>query len=96
VHAMDVEGAEGSMPTAAGRLVALRAATSDRSSAWWQRATAARATAPLAIRALLSGRQRVELTRREADAALAWASLIADSPDGPADVPLVVYDPHPV
>jgi hypothetical protein len=48
--------------------------------------------APSAIRAVLAGRNRVELTRAEATEALDWASTI----DGWADAepkPLFLYDP---
>jgi hypothetical protein len=47
---------------------------------------------PSAIRDLLAGRNRVELTRDEAAQALAWAAGI-DGWDGAEPKPLFLYDP---
>jgi hypothetical protein len=96
VDPMDPGDADVSIPLTGERLVALRVVSHDRSGTWWRRAFTERATAPPAIRALLSGRRRVELTRGEADAALAWAATLLDSVDEPGTVPLIVYDPQPV
>ena len=57
---------------------------------WWTSARAAFSTAPPAIRAILTGRSRVELSAREAREALEWARGIDGwEPHGPA--PLYVY-----
>jgi hypothetical protein len=47
---------------------------------------------PTAIRDLLAGRNRVELTRDEAVAALAWAAGV-DGWDSTEPKPLFLYDP---
>jgi hypothetical protein len=52
--------------------VCLRADAPD----WWAAAHRARSTAPPAVRAILGGRMRVEVTEEEARAAIAWATAI--------------------
>ena len=68
---------------------ALRAVTSPAADAWW---VAARDSddVPHAVAALLSGRRRLEVSREEASAVIAWAAGV----DGWRDVepkPLLVY-----
>ena len=71
---------------------ALRVSDSAFSAEWWAEAQARKAHAPTAIRALLAGRVRVELTAREAASAIDWASgLPGWETDGPA--PLFVHVP---
>ena len=53
---------------------ALRVCPRSGAQEWWNAARRAEATAPAAIRALLVGRTRVELSQREARDALAWAA----------------------
>lgn len=57
-------------------IVALRVVPDARADAWW---SAARSSAhvPPAIKALLNGRTRIELTSEEADATLAWAASLS-------------------
>jgi hypothetical protein len=52
---------------------ALRVCPRAEARAWWAAARRAQATAPPAIRALLLGRTRVELSPSEAHDALVWA-----------------------
>jgi hypothetical protein len=56
--------------------VALRVEIGAPADPWWT-AASQRRDAPAAIAALLGGRTRVEVTRDEADSALAWAAGIA-------------------
>jgi hypothetical protein len=55
---------------------ALRVCPRAEAHAWWNAARRAQADAPTAIRALLSGRTRVELSLSEAHDALAWAAQL--------------------
>jgi hypothetical protein len=66
---------------------ALRVHEHSDASVWWTAARAASATAPPAIRAILAGRMRVEVTTEEAAVALAWASAVAGG------APLSLYPP---
>lgn len=71
---------------------ALRASDSASLTEWWAQAHARKAHAPTAIRAILAGRNRVELTAPEAASAIDWASRLPGwESDGPA--PLFVYVP---
>jgi hypothetical protein len=75
-------------PTYHALRVGNRAALAD----WWAQAHARQAHAPTAIRAILAGRTRVELTAQEAASAIDWASRLPDwESDGPT--PLFVYVP---
>jgi hypothetical protein len=56
--------------------MALRVDSGAPADLWWT-AASQRHDAPAAIAALLGGRTRVEVTREEADRALAWAAGIA-------------------
>jgi hypothetical protein len=57
---------------------------------WWAAARRAIALAPPAVRAILAGRSRVEVTAEEARAALAWArALVPGDADAPS--PLRVH-----
>ena len=58
---------------------------------WWTAARAADYDAPQAIRALLSGRSRVELTAEEAVLAIHWASRLSGWDDNGGPEPLFVY-----
>jgi hypothetical protein len=63
----------------------------DAAAAAWLAATRGREPdAPQALRGLLQGRSRVELSRAEAEAALRWA--IAAGWDDDAHPPLFIYD----
>jgi hypothetical protein len=55
---------------------ALRVCPRSHARAWWDAARVHEATAPAAIRALLVGRTRVELSLAEARDALSWAERI--------------------
>ena len=70
--------------------IALRVHPSGDGLDWWTAASARADDAPTAIRALLAGRTRVELSRREAEQALRWASALAGW-DQRAVKPLFVY-----
>ncbi len=71
---------------------ALRVHDSAFLAEWWAQAHARKAHAPTAIRAILAGRTRVELTALEAASAIDWASRLPGwENDGPA--PLFVYVP---
>ncbi len=59
---------------------------------WWAEADAQRAHAPSAIRAILAGRTRVELSAEEAVSAIDWASRVPGWDSG-APTPLFVYTP---
>jgi hypothetical protein len=70
---------------------ALRVCPEATADAWWS-AVRRRRDVPPAITALLNGRSRVELTRAEAGAAMAWAGRL----DGWAEAqpkPLHVHPP---
>jgi hypothetical protein len=56
--------------------VALRVDSAAHAELWWT-AASLRHDAPAAMAALLGGRMRVEVTREEADRALAWAAAVA-------------------
>ena len=71
---------------------ALRVSDSASLADWWATARARQAHAPTAIRAILAGRIRVELTAEEAASAIDWASRLPGwESDGPA--PLFVHVP---
>ena len=53
--------------------IALRVRAHAQASPWWESAQHAAHTAPPAMRSILAGRSRVELSAREACEALAWA-----------------------
>jgi hypothetical protein len=59
---------------------ALRVCPLAEGRGWWDAARLAQSTAPSAIRALLSGRTRVELSEPEAYEALAWAQHVEGWP----------------
>src|SRR5215207_2970768 len=69
---------------------ALRVCPLADAPAWWAAARQAMAAAPPAIRAILAGRWRVELTAAEAADAIAWASGLPGW-DGGSLAPLWVY-----
>ena len=72
---------------------ALRVAPGVQTTNWWLSARAAGATAPAAIRALLAGRARVEVSADEAAHVLAWARGL-DGWAGDGGPPLQVH-PEP-
>lgn len=78
------------MPSGSSYCV-LRVCPRAPAEAWWS-ALRERHDVPGAIRVLLSGRIRVELTREEAAAALAWAAGIRGWVESDPR-PLFVYDP---
>ena len=55
---------------------ALRVCPRSKGQTWWEAARRAEAEAPPAIRALLLGRTRIEVSPGEAHDALAWAERI--------------------
>jgi hypothetical protein len=59
-------------------------------AAWLAAARAREREAPPALRGLLRGRSRVELSQAEADAAIRWA--LAGGWDDEARPPLFIYD----
>ncbi len=63
---------------------------------WWAAAHAAGNDAPPPIRAVLSGRSRVEITAEEAVLAIHWASRLSGWDDTGGPKPLFVYPrlPH--
>jgi hypothetical protein len=69
---------------------ALRVCPRTVADRWWTSARAAFSTAPPAVRAILAGRSRVELTAREAREALEWARGI-DGWEADGAAPLYVY-----
>ena len=69
---------------------ALRVCPKASAPEWWAAARRAARTAPPAIRSILAGRSRVELSAEEVSDALAWASAI-DGWDGDGLAPLWVY-----
>jgi hypothetical protein len=69
--------------------VALRAQPHTDAPEWWA-AAQERGHTPTAIRGLLAGRTRVELTEQEAQGALAWASRLAGW-DAPVVKPVFRY-----
>jgi hypothetical protein len=74
---------------------ALRTCPRAASSEWWMSARRVANSAPLAIRALLAGRTRVEVSAEEATAALNWArSVHGWDPDALA--PVWIYPVAPV
>ena len=72
---------------------ALRVAPRGRSSPWWGSAEAAFDSAPPAIRTLLSGRMRVEVSSDEALEALAWAATLDGWGEGPRALWVYPFDP---
>jgi len=69
---------------------ALRVCRRATAPAWWNAARAAITSAPPAIRSILEGRSRVEVSAADATAALAWARGVDGWDDG-ALRPLWVY-----
>jgi hypothetical protein len=76
----------------APRYTAIRVRPDAESSPWWAAARRAGVDAPPAIRSILMGRSRVELSADEASEALAWARAL-DGWDG--EPPLQVYPLEP-
>jgi hypothetical protein len=72
---------------------ALRVCSRAETPLWWASASAVAAGAPAAIRQILAGRTRVELSAQEAEEALAWARGI-DGWDTDRLPPVYVY-PRP-
>ena len=73
--------------------VAIRVVAGARADDWWSAARSSADTPP-AIKALLNGRNRIELTSEEADATLAWGATL----DGWAAAdpkPLAAYRSEP-
>ena len=69
---------------------ALRVCPRADAPGWWAAARQAMPGAPPAIRAILAGRSRVELTATEAAEAIAWASGLPGW-DTNSLTPLLVY-----
>jgi hypothetical protein len=69
--------------------VALRVRTHAEASPWWESARRAAHTAPPAMRSILAGRSRVELSEAEARAVIAWACTLDGWDYGLA--PLYIY-----
>jgi hypothetical protein len=72
---------------------ALRVSPGVHATQWWTAARASGSSAPAAIRALLSGRARVEVSADEAAHVLAWARAL-DGWAGDGGPPLRVH-PEP-
>jgi hypothetical protein len=72
---------------------ALRVAPRGRSTRWWASAEAALESAPPAVRTLLSGRMRVEVSGGEALEALAWAATLDGWGEGPRPLWIYPFDP---
>ena len=74
------------------RYYALRVCPDADADRWWSAARAATGAAPDAIRALLAGRTRIELSAHEATEALEWAQ----DRDGwdPETVPPILIHPR--
>ena len=72
---------------------ALRVSPRGRASTWWASAEAVADDAPEAIRVLLAGRVRVEVTADEALEALAWAATLAGWAEGPRPLWVYPFDP---
>ena len=68
----------------------LRVGEDAEGTAWWASAIRALASAPPPVRALLSGRSRVEVSAEEASEVLAWASSL-DGWDDSGITPLAAY-----
>ena len=68
----------------------LRLGGEAEATAWWASAILEVASAPPAVRALLSGRSRIEVSAEEAHAVLAWARALDGWDDG-AGAPLAAY-----
>ena len=73
---------------------ALRVCPDAAASPWWASARHAGSTAPPAIRGILAGRSRVELTAHDAEHVLAWARTLPGWDDDGL-VPLRVYPAAP-
>ena len=71
---------------------ALRVHPRSLAAEWWAAAHARSAEAPPAVRALLGGRTRVELSAEEAVRAIHWAAQLAGW-DANGIRPLLVYPP---
>jgi hypothetical protein len=76
------------------RYFALRVCPRALTSPWWPAARLAFAGAPPAIRSILAGRRRVELSAAEASHALEWARAL-DGWDAQPLAPLHVYPLEP-
>ena len=63
---------------------------------WWAAAHAAGSDAPRPVRAVLSGRTRVELTAEEAVLAMHWASRLSGWDENGGLKPLFVYPSLPL
>jgi hypothetical protein len=75
--------------------LALRTCTRAESPEWWVSARKAANSAPPAVRAILAGRTRVEVSAEEAIAALKWARSVQGwDPDALA--PVWIYPAAPV
>jgi len=72
----------------------LRAGGQAEDTRWWSSAIQALASAPPAVRAILSGRSRVEVSAEEAQAVLEWARAL-DGWDDDATAPLSSYPAGP-
>ena len=77
------------------RYFALRVCPGAATSPWWAAARRATAGAPPAIRSILAGRSRVEVSAAEATNALAWARSL-EGWDAEPLAPLHVYPLEPV
>ena len=77
------------------RYFALRVCPRALTSPWWPAARRAATSAPPAIRSILAGRRRVELSADEAHAALEWARAL-EGWDAQPQAPLHVYPLEPV
>jgi len=73
---------------------ALRICPRAEAPRWWAAARAAASTAPPAIRSILAGRTRVEVSAGEAADALQWARAI-DGWDPDRLPPVVIYPLEP-
>jgi hypothetical protein len=83
--------AEGTAPS----YFALRMCPRAEAAEWWRFARRAPSGAPPAIRAILAGRTRVEVSAQEATAALEWARSVKGwDPDALA--PVWIYPAAPV
>jgi hypothetical protein len=71
---------------------ALRVHSDNVAAEWWAEAHAHGAHAPRAVRALLGGRTRVELSAEEAVGAIDWAAQLSGWDDH-GEHPLFVYPP---
>jgi hypothetical protein len=73
---------------------ALRVCETSQAPRWWAAVKRSRDSAPPAVRAVLAGRMRIELTHDDALAVIRWAAQIEGWPaEGPT--PLWIYPPAP-